>query len=77
MANAIKVLFLIVSALFPIVYPLSGSAVFLALTSDYSGATRRELARRVAIDNFFLMLGCYFLGSHILSVFGVSLSVVR
>lgn len=77
MANAIKVLFLIVSALFPIVYPLSGSPVFLALTSDYSGATRRELARRVAIDNFFLMLGCYFLGSHILSVFGVSLSVVR
>jgi multiple antibiotic resistance protein len=76
-ANAIKVLFLIVTALFPIVDPLGGSPVFLALTSEYSPATRRELSRRVAIDSFFLMLGCYFIGSHILSLFGVSLPVVQ
>lgn len=77
MADAIKVLFLILSALFPIVDPLSGSPIFLALTREYSRDTRRELAMRVAIDSFLLMLGSYFVGSHILGFFGVSLPVVQ
>lgn len=77
MANAVKVLFLILSALFPIVDPLSGSPIFLALTREYSRDTRRELAMRVALDSFLLMLGSYFIGSHILGFFGVSLPVVQ
>ena len=77
MANAVKVLFLILSALFPIVDPLSGSPIFLALTREYSRDTRRELAMRVALDSFLLMLGSYFVGSHILGFFGVSLPVVQ
>jgi len=76
-ANAVKVLFLILSALFPIVDPLSGSPIFLALTREYSRDTRRELAMRVALDSFLLMLGSYFVGSHILGFFGVSLPVVQ
>jgi len=56
-ADAVKVLLLILSALFPIVDPLSGSPVFLALTNGYSRETRQELAQRVAVDSFFLMLG--------------------
>jgi multiple antibiotic resistance protein len=76
-ANAVKVLFLILSALFPIVDPLSGSPIFLALTREYSRDTRRELAMRVALDSFLLMLGSYFIGSHILGFFGVSLPVVQ
>lgn len=77
MADAVKVLLLILSALFPIVDPLSGSPVFLALTSGYSRETRQELAQRVAVDSFFLMLGSYFIGSHVLGFFGVSLPVVQ
>ena len=34
--NAGKVLFLVVSALFPIVDPLTGSPIFLTLTRGYS-----------------------------------------
>lgn len=77
MADAIKVFFLILSALFPIVDPLSGSPIFLALTSEYSPETRRALSRRVAVDSFFLMIGSYFIGSHLLGFFGVSLPVVQ
>ncbi|HUN64118.1 MAG TPA: MarC family protein [Candidatus Sulfotelmatobacter sp.] len=77
MADAIKVLFLILSAIFPIVDPVSGSPIFLALTREYSRETRRELAMRVAIYSFVLMLGSYFVGSHILGFFGVSLPVVQ
>jgi len=77
MADATKVFFLILSALFPIVDPLSGAPIFLALTREYSPETRRELSQRVAIDSFFLMIGSYFIGSHLLVFFGVSLPVVQ
>jgi len=77
MADATKVFFLILSALFPIVDPLSGAPIFLALTRDYLPETRRALSLRVAIDSFFLMIGSYFIGSHLLVFFGVSLPVVQ
>jgi multiple antibiotic resistance protein len=76
-ADAIKVFFLILSALFPIVDPVSGSPVFLALTSGYSPETRRALSWHVAVYSFFLMMGSYFIGSHLLGFFGVSLPVVQ
>lgn len=77
MADAVKVLFLILSALFPIVDPLSGSPIFLALTSEYSPQIRRTLSQRVAFDSFLLMMGSYFIGSDVLGFFGVSLPVVQ
>jgi multiple antibiotic resistance protein len=77
MADAVKVLFLTVSALYPIVDPLSGSPIFLALTAEYSSETRRALSRLVASDSLFLMIGSYFVGAHVLNFFGVSLPVVQ
>jgi multiple antibiotic resistance protein len=77
MDNALKVLFLITSALFPIVDPLSGGPIFLALTKDYPPETRMVLSQRVALNSFYLMIGSYFIGSHVLRFFGVSLPVVQ
>ena len=77
MADAVKVFFLIISALFPIVDPLGGSPIFLALTDQYSPEIRRGLAWRVALDSLYLMLGSYFIGAHVLNFFGVSLPVVQ
>jgi multiple antibiotic resistance protein len=76
-ADAIKVFFLILSALFPIVDPLSGSPIFLAVTHEYSRQTRKELSLRVAFDSFCLMIVFYFIGAQVLSFFGVSLPVVQ
>lgn len=77
MADAVKVSFLILSALFPIVDPLGGSPIFLALTEQYSPETRKGLSRRVALNSLFLMIGSYFIGAHVLNFFGVSLPVVQ
>jgi multiple antibiotic resistance protein len=77
MVEASKSLFLILSALFPLVDPLGGSPIFLALTSDYSPSLRRTLSWRIAMDSFFLLVGSYFIGTHILSFFGISLPVVQ
>jgi len=76
-ANAIKVFLLILSALFPIVNPLGDGPLFLALTKDLTSEARRALALRVAQNSFFLMIGSYFVGSHLLGFFGVSLPVVE
>jgi multiple antibiotic resistance protein len=77
MADSVNAFLLIVSALFPIVNPLSDSPIFLALTKKYSPAIRLALSRRVAWNSFFLMVGSYFIGAHILGFFGVSLPVVQ
>jgi multiple antibiotic resistance protein len=68
---------LIVSALFPIVNPLGGSPIFLALTHDYSTPARRALSRQIAINSFFLLVASYFVGTHILAFFGISIPVVQ
>ena len=77
MVEAAKNLFLILSALFPIVDPLGGSPIFLAMTREYSPSTRRALSLRIAINSFLLLVGSYFVGTHVLSFFGISLPVVQ
>lgn len=77
MAETAKSVFLIVSALFPIVDPLGGSPIFLALTNQYPSPARRALARRIAMNSFFLLVGSYLTGTHVLAFFGISLPVVQ
>ena len=77
MIEAAKSLFLILSALFPIVDPLGGSPIFLAMTREYSPSMRRALSLRIAMNSFFLLVGSYFIGIRILSFFGISLPVVQ
>jgi multiple antibiotic resistance protein len=75
--DAAKNLLLILSALLPIVNPLGGSPIFLLLTRQYSPETRRLLSRRIAINSFFLLVGSYLIGTHVLAFFGISLPVVQ
>jgi multiple antibiotic resistance protein len=75
--DAIKVFLLTFSALFPIVDPLAGSPIFLAMTQDYAPQTRRALAWRVSLNSLVLMVGSYFVGTYVLNFFGVSLPVVQ
>jgi len=77
LAEAAKSLVLILSALFPIVNPLGGSPIFLALTRESSPQARRGLARRIARNSFFLLVGSYLIGTHVLAFFGISLPVVQ
>lgn len=77
MADALKVFFLTISGLFPIVDPLTGSPIFLSLTEGYPAQTRRALSWRIAINSLFLMVGSYFVGAHVLNFFGISLPVVQ
>jgi len=77
MLEAAKSLFLILSAIFPIVDPIGGSPFFLALTGDYTSEERKALSWRIAIDSFVLLVTSYFIGTYILAFFGISLPVVQ
>lgn len=77
MLEAAKNLLLILSALFPIVNPLGGSPIFLALTHDYPRTARRALARKVAVNSFVLLIASFMVGTHILHFFGISIPVVQ
>jgi multiple antibiotic resistance protein len=68
---------LILGALFPIVNPLGNSPIFLLLTRNSSSAARAMLSWRIAINSFVLLVISFFIGTHILAFFGISLPVVQ
>jgi multiple antibiotic resistance protein len=68
---------LVIAALFPIVNPVGNAPFFLALTADQDARERGVLARKVAINGFFLLLAAIFIGDYVLHFFGVSLPIVQ
>src|SRR5712664_2187302 len=75
--EAVKTTILVISALFPIVNPLGGSPIFLALTREYSTAARMLLSQRIAMNSFILLIASFLIGAHVLAGFGISLPVVQ
>jgi multiple antibiotic resistance protein len=70
-------LLLAVAALLPIVNPLGGAPIFLAKTADLTSEQHDDLARRVAINCFLLLLVSTFIGAYVLDFFGLSIPAVQ
>lgn len=68
---------LVYMALFPVINPIGAAPVFLNLTQFCTPVQRHLLARKIAISSFFLLLGSLFIGSHVLSFFGIELPVIQ
>src|SRR5271170_2493228 len=77
MQEAAKNILLVIVTLYPIVDPLGGSPIFLALTREYSPEARKAMSWRIAIYSFFLLVATYFVGTYVLAFFGISLPVVQ
>jgi multiple antibiotic resistance protein len=75
--EAVKTTILVISALFPVVNPLGGSPIFLALTREYTAGARMLLSQRIAINSFILLIASFLTGTHVLAFFGISLPVVQ
>jgi multiple antibiotic resistance protein len=73
MLEATKGLLLSLSAIFPIVDPIGGSPLFLALNGEYGSEARRALSWRIAPTVSYCWPGSYFVGTYILAFFGISL----
>src|SRR5881227_2730567 len=64
--TAVNAFLLICAGLFPIVNPVGGAPIFLALTRHSTDREREAIARRVAVNSLVLLLGSLFVGSYVL-----------
>jgi multiple antibiotic resistance protein len=64
-------------ALLPIVDPLGGAPIYMAMTSGMTHAQRKVMARRVAINSFLLLLASTLAGAYVLDIFGLSIPAVQ
>jgi multiple antibiotic resistance protein len=76
-SDLVKNTLLVVGALFPIVNPIGNTPIFLSLTRGLSSQGRAVLSRMIAMNGLILILTSIFIGTHILTFFGISLPVVQ
>jgi len=69
-------LVLVPVTLLPIINPLAGAPVF-SMTAGPEPAATRSLARQVAINCWFILVGSLLVGTYVLELFGISLPIVR
>lgn len=67
----------VLAALLPILNPAATAPIFLGLTEGASAPTHQLLARRIARNMFWLLLGAMLIGSYVLDFFGIALPIVR
>lgn len=72
----LQLLVLVPVTLLPIINPLAGASVFL-MTAGPDPSETRQLARQVAINCWFLLVGSLLIGTYVLELFGISLPIVR
>lgn len=73
----LKAVLLIPITLLPILNPLGIAPVFANLLGNVSRQVENRVARQVAINCWFMLVGAIFIGSHVLAFFGISLPIVR
>ncbi|MCC7079605.1 MAG: NAAT family transporter [Burkholderiales bacterium] len=72
----LQALVLVPVALLPIINPLGTAPVFVA-TVGVDRDLAKRLARQIAINSWYVLVGCMLVGTYVLTVFGISLAVVR
>ena len=72
-----RIILVIVAALFPIINPPAAAFIILSMVPHASPAQRAELARRIAINSFVILLASLSIGAYLLSFLGISIAVLR
>ena len=65
-----SVVLLAVGALLPIVDPLGGAPIYLAMTVGLTHEERSRMAKAVAINSFLLLIASALIGAYVLDFFG-------
>jgi multiple antibiotic resistance protein len=64
-------------ALFPVVNPPGSALVFLTMTRRLNHRNRSELATRIGIFSFLIIIASLLVGAYVLAFFGISVAVLR
>src|SRR5580700_7248537 len=73
----VRIAVLVVATLLPLINPAGSAAIFNSMTLGIPDAERRNMARQIGVNSFFLVVAATFIGSYVLDFFGVSLTSVR
>jgi len=68
---------LAVGALLPIVDPLGGAPIYLAMTAGLTSEERNRMSKAVAVNSFLLLIASALIGAYVLDLFGVSIPSVQ
>jgi multiple antibiotic resistance protein len=68
---------LALGALLPIVDPLGGAPIYLAMTTGLTTDQRTRMAKLVAINSFVLLIASTLAGAYVLDFFGLSIPAVQ
>jgi multiple antibiotic resistance protein len=66
-----------IGALLPIVDPLGGAPIYLAMISNIDPPERTRMAKLVSMHSFLLLISSVLVGSYVLDFFGVSIPAVQ
>jgi multiple antibiotic resistance protein len=72
-----SVVMLALGALLPIVDPLGGAPIYLAMTAGLSSQERSRMAKSVAVNSFLLLVASALIGAYVLDFFGLSIPSVQ
>jgi multiple antibiotic resistance protein len=72
-----QTILLLVTGLFPIINPPASALIVLSLMPGATPADFADLARRITINSFAILLGSLLIGAYVLSFFGISIPVLR
>jgi multiple antibiotic resistance protein len=67
----------VVGAILPVVNPPGDAPLFLRMTAGCDETTRSDLARRIAVYSFGLLLGSMLIGPLVLRLFDLSVAVIQ
>jgi multiple antibiotic resistance protein len=65
------------SALLPVINPIGSAMLFLQFVPNVDHATKKHMARRIAINAIWFLLIVQITGSYVLRFFGISLPIVQ
>ena len=77
LAHFVNTVLLAVGALLPIIDPLGGAPIYLAMTAGLRPEDRGPMAKAVAVNSFFLLLASVLVGAYVLDFFGLSIPAVQ
>jgi multiple antibiotic resistance protein len=72
-----KTVLVIVAGLLPIINPPATALIVLGMVPHATDAERSEVARRISINSFAILLASLSIGAYVLSFFGISIPVLR
>lgn len=73
----LSIVLLALGALLPIVDPLGGAPIYLAMTEGLTPDQRNRMAKAVAVNSFLLLIASALIGAYVLDFFGLSIPAVQ